>query len=155
MSNQSKNQSNVRPVSSQPIWAQFAASIAARLAENGIELEEDPTTESGFPQNKGFVRLEVKADGPSKGIKAYIPLSKTRIGRVETTLELSDEEPGVLPLPEPKSGKPYTNGAIRSHLAPDVEVVAGHLIEAVKGGMRKPSKRVPRNQQDDNQNQGH
>lgn len=129
------------PGSEQPLWVQFAVAVAARIERAGIELVKDKGTASGFPENKGWVRLEVLG-GPSAGTKLYVPRAKTRLGHLETTVEFRPNlDRGVLPLPAPRSGKQYSNGAIRSWLAPDHEKASTLFIEAVNGGTKKPMKR--------------
>lgn len=136
-----------RPATQQAPWVEFSQGLGSKLMDAGIELIEDRGTESGFPENKGWVRLEVRS-GTSAGTKVYVPRAKTRLGHLETTIPLEpDPERGVLHLPTPRNGGNYTNGAIRSHLVADVETAAEIIIEAIQSGVQKPTKRVPMTQQ--------
>lgn len=124
-----------------PMWASFAKAIASRIENANIEVLRDRETDSGLPENNNWVRIEDKRSGN----KIYVPKGKTQIRHLETTIELKpDPQRGVLPLPQPKSGRPYTNGLIRSHLAPDPEKAASLFIEAIESGATKPAKRAPR-----------
>lgn len=136
-----------QPTSQQVPWVEFSQGLGSKLMDAGIELIEDRATESGFPENKGWVRLEVRS-GTSTGTKVYVPRAKTRLSHLETTIPLEpDPERGVLHLPTPRNGGVYTNGAIRSHLVADVEQAAEIIIEAIQRGVQKPAKRVPMTQQ--------
>lgn len=129
----------------QPMFVQFARALRDRLADAGIEVLEDKTTPTGLPQNKNWVRIELAPTaGKAAGQKVYVPQAKGGIARVESTLDLEpDPRRGVLPLPNPTSGKPYSNGRIRSHLVPDVEKVSALLIDAVYDGVPPPNRRMP------------
>lgn len=137
MSDSAKSDSN------QPMFVQFARALSLRLEEAGIEIVRDKTTETGLPQNKGWVRIELAPGvGKSAGQKAYIPQAVGPIRRIESTLDLQpDLRRGVMPLPKPRSGKPYSNGKIRSHLVPDVDKVASLFIDAVYGDVPPPVRR--------------
>ena len=127
-----------------PMWAEFARALATRVEDGGVEVMTDKNTASGFPENKNWVRIE----HAESGSKLYIPKGKTQIRHLETTIELQpDLTRGILPLPQPKNGKPYSNGAIRSHLAPDPEKAASLFVQAIEAGAKKPEKRAPRTQQ--------
>lgn len=127
-----------------PMWAAFAKAVQERIEDEGVELLTDQSTESGLPENKNWVRLEHQQSGN----KLYIPKGKGTIRHLETTIELSpDPKRGVLELPKPKSGKPYENGAIRSHLTADPVLAASLFVEAIAAGAVKPAKRTPRTQQ--------
>lgn len=117
----------------------FAAALARKFTAAGISFEKDPKTETGIAENEKWVNFSFGGSGH----KLYVPKNKRELGNLQCTIEFPLDLPGVVPLPPNRKGEPYRNGAIRSHLSPDVERVAVMVIDALTSGAPVPQKRAP------------
>lgn len=111
------------------VYVSFVASLKAKLLECGVPLVESQGTDTGLPENKGWVRFESAVNGH----KLYVPKSELRMGLCETTLPIGNCN-GAKPLPK-------VNGKIMTRFTPDADLIADTIVDL----MTDPGERIPAN----------
>lgn len=115
-----------------PAYVTFVAALKARLESQGIPLVTAEGTQTGLPENAGWVRLE----SPVNGHKLYVPKSVTRMGLCETTLPVLNRN-GSKHMPK-------VNGKIVCRVIPEIDVIEGFLSEFYGSTEeRLPANRLP------------
>lgn len=117
----------------------FVAQLKAECEARGIPLVTTEGTETGLPENKGWVRFESAVNGH----KTYVPKSELRMGLADTTLPVQMRN-GTQTLGVSRAGKPRVNGKIQCRVQPEVGLIAD-LMEEFYGdsGNRLPANRIP------------
>lgn len=105
----------------------IAQTLAAAKALGLPDPQLDPSTESGLPENKGYVFIEY---GPHLAAPAIIvPKSARGPAIVHSHVDLADMD-GYIPLPKP-------NGRVVCHFKADPQAVASALTRFV-GASKRP-----------------
>lgn len=113
-------------------YKSFVASLKSKLTDAGVQLVETDGTETGLPENKGWVRFESSVNGH----KFYVPKSELRMGLCETTLPIGHRN-GARPLPK-------VNGKIMCRFTPDVDLIAETIADLMAGTEDKlPANKKP------------
>ena len=117
-------------------YKSFVSALKAKADEMGIPLIEAPGTDTGLPENKGWVRFESTVNGH----KIYVPKSQVRVGMLDTTLPVGHLN-GARDLGAKRDGTARVNGKIMCRFMPDVDLVTKTLLPL----MADPADRLPAN----------
>ena len=113
-------------------YLKFVADLKSECEARGIPLVTTPGTETGLPENKGWVCFQSSVNGH----KTYVPKSELRMGKADTTLPVANRA-GAESLGVTRSGKPRVNGKIQCRVQPDARLMAD-LMEEFYGDSRNP-----------------
>lgn len=114
-----------------PAFISFTAALVQAAAELGLPKPVTAETETGLPQNKGFVFLRFAPDGAA----LIIPKSVKAMAKLDSHLDLSGHDGYLNPVD--------SNGRVICQFAPDVDKVKAILplfVEASKRPVKKASK---------------
>jgi hypothetical protein len=110
---------------SAPLYVQFAQALRVKCQELGLE-PLSAGTETGFPQNENyfFVRF-----GTQDAAALIVPKSKLRMGMCDVHIDVSTLEGGM--------ALKKKNGKVLSHFAPDVDLIAKHVLPRLPGASKR------------------
>lgn len=111
------------------VYKSFVQALKAKFEEAKAPIVVTDGTDTGLPENKGWVRFESTVNGH----KLYVPKSELRMGQCETTCPVAMRN-GGRPLPK-------FNGKIAARFVPDVDLIASTVIPL----MADPAERLPAN----------
>ena len=113
----------------------IAQTLAAAKALGLPDPQLDPSTESGLPENKGYVFIEYGPHGAAPAI--IVPKSARGPAIVHSHVDLSDMTEHYVPLPKP-------NGRVVCHLKAEPNAVASALSRFVNASKRPVASPVRR-----------
>jgi hypothetical protein len=106
----------------------FIAAVLAQVKAQGLPSPTlDPSTESGLPENKGYVFIEWGAHGAAPAL--IVPKAANGVRQVDSHIDLSDMD-GHIPLSKP-------NGRVVCRMEGDVAKVSRALARFV-GASKRP-----------------
>ncbi len=120
-------------------YLKFVADLKSECEARGIPLVTTEGTETGLPENKGWVRFESTVNGH----KTYVPKSQIRMGLADTTLPVQMRN-GTQTLGVDRKGQPRVNGKIQCRVQPEVGLIADLMEEFYGSSADKlPANRLP------------
>jgi hypothetical protein len=115
-----------------PAYVSFCAQLKSKLEDAGVPILVTDGTDTGLPENKGWVRFESSVNGH----KVYVPKSELRMGMAETTLPVLHRN-GARPMAK-------VNGKIVCKVLPDVDLLADLMVDLfAEAGEKLPANRLP------------